>query len=950
MTRVARDDWWDDADIDRLHVFVPAVMGVGVLVSLGTLLRDAVHRHRARGGHRAVALTAAATARAAAGDDPAAVVVDQGLRGRTWYLAVGVAASAAAVYVAIGATANYIRPGGYVSDIAWLWATSLLAAAALAGSGVVCLALAATWPSPPTWSHGVLVATPIGRHPTGTSPGARARTGLTVVTVVATGTALALVVAVRQWPNLLVGPDEAITTAMRSWPGAHLWSTLDALGRTELSLALVLVISVATLRCPPYALVVLGSVVTGLVASGAAKAFVGRDRPAGTALATLSDSFPSGHAVQAIILAGLLPAALWVLTRRRWPAVLAAAALGVAVLAAGVHRVQAGFHWPLDVVGGLVIGGAIVLAAWWVLDHTGWHAHCRDCPWQRRREIGDRRHGLVAAPEVVWAVIRWATRAWVVAAVAGFAWLALRHGVPRDPDRIGLASALEGPLQVGLLVAAAVSGAVAWRWEAVGAVGLALSGAGLGVLAAVAYHPLVATAVTVVFLVPAVGTWLHWQRHQPLRRVAILAIVTTSLLGATWVSATTIYDHFVGPAHPESTTAALPVDSVAWVWSGALSPSGVTIVAGVPDDARSAGVVVTPADDGARVEVPATVEDGVARARIDGLAPDRAHDYVVVVDGRADTGRGRGAFRTAPTGAASFTVAAASCARTGSDGAVFDAIRAVEPLLYVQMGDLHYGDPQVDDVRRFASLYRRVLTAPAQAALYRSTPVAYVWDDHDFGGNDSDAAAVARPAAQAAFRTFVPHQPLATDAGIQRAFTIGRVRFVITDNRSYRTGDSMLGAEQLAWFLDELVTASATHAAVVWVNSVPWIAPADPGRDDWGGYADERRAIADAIATHGIDDLVIVSGDAHMVAIDDGRNADYSDLGEARVPVLHAAALDRPGNVKGGPYSEGAVAGAGQFGTLAFVDDGIGPVSVTLAGHDWTGATLLELTVTLGGG
>jgi hypothetical protein len=187
---------------------------------------------------------------------------------------------------------------------------------------------------------------------------------------------------------------------------------------------------------------------------------------------------------------------------------------------------------------------------------------------------------------------------------------------------------------------------------------------------------------------------------------------------------------------------------------------------------------------------------------------------------------------------------------------------------------------------------------------------------------------------------------VAGDAAINQAFTIGRVRFVMTDSRSEQDETTMLGDEQLEWLIDELTTSSRTHAVVVWANSVPWIAAAVPGADGWAGHADERRRIADAIATAGIDNLVMVSGDAHMVAIDDGSNSDYSTDGGAGFPVLHAAALDRPGNVKGGPYSEGAFPGGGQYGLLD-IDDRGSEVTVTLTGRTWDGKTLVELRYTV---
>ena len=78
-----------------------------------------------------------------------------------------------------------------------------------------------------------------------------------------------------------------------------------------------------------------------------------------------------------------------------------------------------------------------------------------------------------------------------------------------------------------------------------------------------------------------------------------------------------------------------------------------------------------------------------------------------------------------------------------------------------------------------------------------------------------------------------------------------------------------------------------------------------------------------------------------MVAIDDGSNSDYSTAGGGGFPIFHAAALDRPGSVKGGPYSEGAFPGAGQFGLLHIDDDGT-QVAVELEGRDWTGRVLVH--------
>jgi hypothetical protein len=94
------------------------------------------------------------------------------------------------------------------------------------------------------------------------------------------------------------------------------------------------------------------------------------------------------------------------------------------------------------------------------------------------------------------------------------------------------------------------------------------------------------------------------------------------------------------------------------------------------------------------------------------------------------------------------------------------------------------------------------------------------------------------------------------------------------------------------------------------------------------------------------DRLVVVAGDAHMIALDDGTHTDYSTSGAGGFPLLQAAALDRPGSVKGGPYSGGIFPGGGRFGEIQVVDDGGDTLEITLRGLTWDGQLLVEQTFT----
>lgn len=437
---------------------------------------------------------------------------------------------------------------------------------------------------------------------------------------------------------------------------------------------------------------------------------------------------------------------------------------------------------------------------------------------------------------------------------------------------------------------------------------------------------------------------------------ALAVVVAWIVVGAVGVStATATGAHGLGVAHPPSPIEALAPGPLEWVLTGGLGPTQVTITARTVTPASEVQVLVARSSDmrSARTVEASTTDPSdpaLVRAHVDDLLPDTTYHLRVVVDGDPDPAR-QMRVRTPPRGAASFTVAFGACAETGSSGSVFDTIAAHDPLLYLITGDLHYGDVDTDDAPLLRSILDRTLSAPAQQALYLRTPIAYTWDDHDFGGNDSGADSPAREMAQQTYRAVFPHAPLIDDESIEHAFTIGRVRFVLTDNRSHRVPNpdgsgTVLGEDQLAWFEDELVTARRRGQAVVWVNSIPWIGAADPTSDTWSGFPDERRLVADMIERSGVE-VLMLGGDAHMVAIDDGTNSGYASSGAPGFPVAHAGALDRPGSIKGGPYSHGAFPGSGQFGLLEIDDDGRNEIRIRVTGQSWEDAVLVGLDVVL---
>lgn len=559
------------------------------------------------------------------------------------------------------------------------------------------------------------------------------------------------------------------------------------------------------------------------------------------------------------------------------------------------------------------------------------------------------RRSVVVLPHKVDVFLRVASRLMLLVVVSAFTYEAVQGNIPRDPEGGAFTEGVLVPLQLGLLALTAIGLLLSFRWIAVAAAVIAFGGSGLGTLATLQYEPPFGLFVLAAFLVPAVMMWLDWQHQETLAKIVVLAVATAAILLGSWIGASQVYASYLGPTHPESDTIELARSPVQWLWSGAVDTDGFTVTARLRDPAEMVRLVIR-AEDGAEVfrSGPEAVPDSEEplSLRASGLTPDTSYSYVLEVDGVIDEIQ-TGHAMTFAEGASSFTVAVGACARTNSNGIVFDTIRDQEPDLYINTGDMHYRNIAENNPDAFGSAFAQVHRSAAQSALYRSVPLAYVWDDHDYGPNDADADSPSRGAALTAYRTNVPHYELPSGDGgaINQAFTIGRVRFLVTDTRSERrpADGVMLGETQLQWLLDELLAARDTHALTIWVSPTPWIGVADPLSDHWGGFAAERDLIGAFLHEHAITNLAMVAGDAHMVAIDDGTNSGYG--GHDGFPVLQAAALDRPGSIKGGPYSHGTLPGGGQFGLIEVTDDGGDQIGLAFGGLDYNGVELLRLEV-----
>ena len=93
------------------------------------------------------------------------------------------------------------------------------------------------------------------------------------------------------------------------------------------------------------------------------KLLTSRDRPDDALVTTLSSAFPSGHAVRAAAVYGLVAWLVLLVVRRRAVRLVVASLAVVVIVASALARVALVAHWPTDVLAGVVIGTAWLVAS-----------------------------------------------------------------------------------------------------------------------------------------------------------------------------------------------------------------------------------------------------------------------------------------------------------------------------------------------------------------------------------------------------------------------------------------------------------------------------------------------------------------------------------------------------------------------------------------------------------
>ena len=230
-----------------------------------------------------------------------------------------------------------------------------------------------------------------------------------------------------------------------------------------------------------------------------------------------------------------------------------------------------------------------------------------------------------------------------------------------------------------------------------------------------------------------------------------------------------------------------------------------------------------------------------AKLLADRVEPGKSYTYDVLVDGKKVELPYPTSFRTQALWAwrsdpPNFKVALGSCVYIneteydrpgrpyGSEYEIFGAIDDQRPDLMLWLGDNTYLR-EVDWWTRTGIMHRHThtrSTAEMQPLLAHTAHYA-IWDDHDYGPNNSDRSWINKEVAKEVFDMFWanPGSGLPGQGGITTMFRYNDVDVFLLDNRSFRTpndqkvGDrTVLGEAQLEWIIESLIFSNARFKLV----------------------------------------------------------------------------------------------------------------------------------------
>lgn len=272
----------------------------------------------------------------------------------------------------------------------------------------------------------------------------------------------------------------------------------------------------------------------------------------------------------------------------------------------------------------------------------------------------------------------------------------------------------------------------------------------------------------------------------------------------------------------------------------------------------------------------------------DQVEPGRRYGYNLLINSHAAKFDYPTEFQTQTlwqwrTDAPDFTIAVGSCAYVneeqydrpgkpyGGEYEIFTSIHKKRPDAMLWLGDnIYLREADWNTRTGILHRYTHQRSLPELQPLLASAHNYAIWDDHDFGPNNSDRSFIHKDKTLEAFQLFWGNPTYGIDGrpGATSFFQFSDIDFFLMDDRYYRsannrkTGErSILGKEQLEWLIDALAFSQAPFKMVAIGGQV--LNTAEMHENYINNHASERAHLLKRIEEENIKGVIFLTGDRH---------------------------------------------------------------------------------------
>ncbi len=269
-------------------------------------------------------------------------------------------------------------------------------------------------------------------------------------------------------------------------------------------------------------------------------------------------------------------------------------------------------------------------------------------------------------------------------------------------------------------------------------------------------------------------------------------------------------------------------------------------------------------------------------------------------------------YRTDPP---DFTIATGSCTFVneteydrpgkpyGGDYQIFENIAAKKPDMMLWLGDnIYLREVDFASQAGISHRYSHCRAVEEMQNLLHTSANYAIWDDHDFGPNDSNGSFVHKDWTLNAFKTFWANpsygiQGTCEENGITTQFQWSDIDFFLLDNRFNRVAHdvknsetpTILGEQQINWLIESLKFSKAPFKIVAMGGQF-----LNTGKnfENYSNWSTERQRIIEAIESNNIKGVFFLTGDRHCGEFSELKLSNGECIYDLTVSPLTSTAYD----------------------------------------------------------